>query len=88
MSAYDIEIDQELEKTLSKLDKKDRGNFERVGKKILQVAENPHAGKPLKSILKGKWRVHVGHFVLFYRIDETEKKVVFLDFVHHDDAYQ
>jgi len=32
-------------------------------------------------------RVHIGHFVLTYGIDEKEHKVIFLNLSHHDEAY-
>lgn len=64
MAFYDIETDPELDKTLSKLVKKDRHTFERVGKKIVQIAENPHLGKSMRNVLKKRWRIHVGSFVL------------------------
>ncbi|NQT72261.1 MAG: type II toxin-antitoxin system RelE/ParE family toxin [Chloroflexi bacterium] len=38
--------------------------------------------------MKGKWRVHVGTFVLIYQIEETDKSIVFLEFEHHDEAYK
>jgi len=57
-------------------------------KKILQVAENPYLGKPLHGKLKGKRRVHIGHFVLIYDREEKERRVIFLDFTHHDEAYK
>ena len=41
----------------------------------------------MESNLKGTWRVRVGHFVLFYRINEGEKRLEFYDFEHHDKAY-
>jgi mRNA-degrading endonuclease RelE of RelBE toxin-antitoxin system len=44
--------------------------------------------KPMTASLKGTWRVHVGPFVLFFRINENEKKLEFYDFVHHDEAYE
>jgi len=85
---YSYEIKPELEKSLRKLAGKDKRHYESVVKKILQIAENPEIGKPLRNILKGKRRVHVGHFVLVYEVDKREKKVSFLDFEHHDDVYQ
>ena len=56
-------------------------------KKILQLAEKPYLGKPLRGELKGRRRVHIGHFVLTYGIDEKEHKVIFLNLSHHDEAY-
>ncbi|NKQ39870.1 MAG: type II toxin-antitoxin system RelE/ParE family toxin [Methanosarcinales archaeon] len=52
------------------------------------MAEKPYLGKPLRELLIGKRRVHIGHFVLIYEVNEVEHKVVFLDFAHHDEAYK
>ena len=43
---------------------------------------------PMGNVLKGSWRVHVGHFVLMYVIEEEKKVVRFYKFEHHDKAYQ
>lgn len=85
---YSFEIKEELEKSLQKLAQKDKRHYQSVVKKILQVAENPEMGKPLRNVLKGWRRVHVGHFVLLYEVDEKNKRVIFLDFEHHDRAYK
>ncbi|MGB2841639.1 MAG: type II toxin-antitoxin system mRNA interferase toxin, RelE/StbE family [Halobacteriota archaeon] len=85
---YDIEIGDKLRKKLEKLEKKDKSVYNAIIKKILQIADNPHIGKPLHGKLKGKRRVHIGHFVLIYGIDEKERRVIFLDFTHHDEAYK
>ncbi len=85
---YTFEIKDGLEKSLLKLAKKDRQLYELVVKKILQIAENPNIGKPLRNILKGKKRVHIGHFVLIYAVNNREEKVIFLEFEHHDKAYK
>ena len=34
---------------------------------MVQITENPYLGKPLRGILKGKRRVHTGHFVFIYK---------------------
>jgi YafQ family addiction module toxin component len=85
---YIFEIKKGLEKYLRKLAKKDRQLYEAVTKKILQIAENPTVGKSLRNVLKGKRRVHIGHFVLIYEVDDKEKKVTFIEFEHHDKAYK
>ncbi|MGB3458303.1 MAG: type II toxin-antitoxin system mRNA interferase toxin, RelE/StbE family [Halobacteriota archaeon] len=85
---YDIEIGDKLKKKLEKLEKKDKSIYNTIIKKILQVADNPYIGKPLHGKLKGKKRVHIGHFVLIYGIDDKERGVIFLDFTHHDEAYK
>ncbi|MCL5239403.1 MAG: type II toxin-antitoxin system RelE/ParE family toxin [Candidatus Marsarchaeota archaeon] len=72
---------------MRKLKKADRLAYERIGKKIDELCANPHMAKPMSSYLKGTWRVHVGHFVMLYRINEAEEKLEFYDFEHHDKAY-
>jgi mRNA-degrading endonuclease RelE of RelBE toxin-antitoxin system len=54
----------------------------------LQIAENPTIGKSLRNVLKGKKRLHIGHFILIYEVDDKEKKVTFIEFEHHDKAYK
>lgn len=71
---YLYEIKPQLEKSLQKLAKKDKRYYESVVRKILQIADNPEIGKPLRNVLKGKRRVHIGHFVLIYEVDENEEK--------------
>ena len=85
---YEYEIKDRLSKKLQKVAKKDRVLYEAIMKKILQIADNPYLSKPLHGKLKGKRRVHIGHFVLIYGIDEKERRVIFLDFTHHDEAYK
>lgn len=85
---YEYEVKERVAKKLRKLAKKDRFYYEILVKKILQIAENPFIGKPLRNVLKGKRRVHIDSFVLIYEILEKEHKVVFLDYTHHDKAYK
>jgi mRNA-degrading endonuclease RelE of RelBE toxin-antitoxin system len=66
---YEYEIKDRLSKKLQKVSKRDRVLYESIMKKILQIADNPYIGKPLHGKLKGKRRVHIGHFVYIYGID-------------------
>jgi mRNA-degrading endonuclease RelE of RelBE toxin-antitoxin system len=84
---YTIRLDIVLEKTLDKLKKKDKSLYQRVIHKIIEISKNPELGKPLRNVLKGKRRIQVGPFVLFYSIDKKNEIVTFLEFEHHDDAY-
>ncbi len=77
-----------ITKKLKKLKKKDRVQFEAVRKKIKQILKNPHVYKPLKNILKGRYRVHIGHFVLLFVIHEKENVVEFIEYEHHDKVYK
>ena len=66
--------------------KKDKSLSERVQKKVIEILQNPEHYKPLRNVLKGKRRVHVGHYVILYEIDSDA--VVFHRFKPHDDAYK
>jgi mRNA-degrading endonuclease RelE of RelBE toxin-antitoxin system len=85
--AYIIQLDIVLEKKLDKLKKKDKPLYQRVIHKIIEISKNPELGKPMRNVLKGKRRIQVGPFVLFYSIDKKNEIVTFLEFEHHDDAY-
>lgn len=85
--AYIIQLDIVLEKTLDKLKKKDKPLYQRVIHKIIEISKNPELGKPMRNVLKGKRRIQIGPFVLFYSIDQKNEIVTFLEFEHHDDAY-
>lgn len=85
---YIIQLDNTLETKLDKLKKKDISLYLRVIHKIIEISKNPELGKPLRNVLKGKWRVHIGTFVLVYSIDKKNEIVTFLEFKHHDKAYR
>ena len=85
---YTIQLEKDLELRLKKMKKKDPTIYTRMVNKIVKLSDNPYLGKPLKRILKGKWRVHIGSFVLIYTIDETQRTITFLEFEHHDRAYK
>ncbi len=85
--AYSVSFSEEMEDRLSKLYRRDRTFYNRIAKKIDELRDNPKMGKPMKSVLKGSWRVHVGHFVLMYMIDDRQNLILFYKIEHHDKAY-
>ena len=65
-------------KKLAKLKKKDPAHYNIVRKKIDWVLSNPeHRYKDLHYSMKGISRVHIGHFVLTFRIDNLNKIIYF-----------
>jgi YafQ family addiction module toxin component len=86
--SYDIEIGEKLQRKINKLENKDRQYHNTIINKIIQIAEAPQLGKPLRGVLKGKRRVHIGPFVLIYKVNENEHVVTFIELEHHDDAYK
>ncbi|OIO62937.1 hypothetical protein AUJ83_02010 [Candidatus Woesearchaeota archaeon CG1_02_33_12] len=79
---------EEITKKLAKLKKKDQKQYEKVLKKIDQILDNPqHRYKELHFIMKGVKRVHIGHFVLVFKINHINKIISFEDYDHHDNIY-
>ena len=85
---YDIEIREHLDREFRKLARKDSGQMEAVAKKVQEIAEDPHAYKPLRFPLAGLRRVHIGSYVLLFSIDEARKTIVLEDYEHHDRVYR
>ena len=85
---YNIQFENALEIILQKIKKKDYILYQRIIHKILEISKNPGLGKPLRNVLKGKRRVHVGSFVLVYSIDKKNETVIFINFEHHDKVYR
>lgn len=84
---YSIDIKPNVDKTFSKLEKKDKKQLVLIFNKIEQIKENPYHFKPLRGDMYGARRVHIGSFVLTYEINEKNKRITFLDYEHHDNIY-
>jgi mRNA-degrading endonuclease RelE of RelBE toxin-antitoxin system len=84
--SFRVVIHPDLATVCRKLRAKSPGRYEQLKKKIRSPAKNPESGKPLHPPLRGLWRAHIGHLVLFYAI--RENTVVFLSLVPHDEAYR
>lgn len=86
--AYSLVYDKNFLKRLKKL----RGNspeiYTRLMEKMGEIADNPKHYKPLRNVLRGKRRAHVGSFVVIFSIDEKCGSITFLEFAHHDEAYR
>ncbi len=87
---YFYEIKPNLQKILNKLLKKDKPLCEQVLNKINEIvnAYDVEHYKNLRYNLKDCKRVHIGHFVLVFSFDKTNRIISFLDFDHHDNIYR
>jgi YafQ family addiction module toxin component len=65
--------------------RKNKNLREQIDKKMLQVLETPEAYKNLRTPLQSYRRVHVGSFVITFRIDGDF--VRFVRVAHHDKVY-
>lgn len=84
---YSLEVEEEVSKTFKKMLKKDRKQLEAVHKKIEQVLSDPFQFKPLRHPLEGLRRVHIGSFVLIYKVIDNPPTVRIVKYSHHDEAY-
>lgn len=85
---YTLEVKPDIDKKFSKIKNKNQKQLMIIYKKIEQILENPYHFKPLRGDMKGSRRVHIDKsFVLTYEINEKKKKVVLLDYDHHDRIY-
>jgi len=85
---YAIEIREGLDRTFRKLAKKDSVQMNAIAKKVKEIAEEPHAYKPLRFPLAGKRRVHIESYVLLFSIDEARNTIILEDYSHHDRVYR
>ncbi len=84
---YEIKNKPKVDLIFKKLAKKNPKQLEAITKKLPEIAENPYRFKPLGFVMKRLWRVHFGHFVLVFSIDEHNKTVNLEDYDHHDNVY-
>jgi YafQ family addiction module toxin component len=87
---YNYEIKPSLQKILNKLSKKDSKLCDQVFNKIEEVinSESIEHYKNLRYDLSDFKRVHIGHFVLIFKLDKNLNLISFEDFEHHDSAYK
>jgi len=84
-------IKDKLEKKLVKLKKRDKLIYNIVMNKIdeILICDDIHHYKNLRSPLQKFKRVHIkSSFVLTFKYIESEDKVIFYDFDHHDKIYK
>lgn len=80
---------EEIARKLAKLRKKDPEQYSQVRKKMDSILADPlHSYKFLSHDMKGLNRVHLGHFVLVFKIDRQRETVSFEDYDHHDNIYR
>jgi len=88
--SFKITISAELKKDLAALKRKDKTTYVAVSKKIFQIAlcdgNSIEHFKNLRGNLSNFKRVHIGSFVLIFRI--VDDIIIFEKFDHHDRIYK
>lgn len=76
----------EFKKILEKMSKKDKPGLNKIEDQVYKIISNPFVGKPLRNVMKNYRRVHIGSFVLVYKIENEQ--ITFADYDHHDRIYK
>lgn len=86
MSQYRISVSKTLDPILKKLEKQKPDLHLALSKQLLKIVREPLLGKPLKNVMRGYLRMHVGSYVIVYEIVGDEVRLT--DFDHHDKIYK
>lgn len=85
-SQYILKTSPLFERISKTLKKKKPSLLALLEKQITKVLREPLLGKPLRNVLKNYRRIHLGSFVLVYKIEGNE--IHLIDFDHHDKIYK
>jgi mRNA-degrading endonuclease RelE of RelBE toxin-antitoxin system len=84
---YRVAVHPSVSRNLKKLHNSDRPAYDYVKKRLLLLAYKPEMGSPLEAEFQGKWRIHIGPFVLIYTFDSESNTLTLLVFEHYTRAY-
>lgn len=87
MMTYRVAVHPSVRKNLKKLYSSDRQSYDYVKKRLRLLAYRPEIGNPLEAEFQGKWRIHIGPYVLIYTFDSTSNTLTLLTFEHYTRAY-
>lgn len=81
-----VEITRRAEKDIRRLEKADQ---ERILKALSKLESGPLLGdiRKLKSVTPETWRLRVGNFRIFFRIDAGKQTIYVMHISHRKDAY-
>lgn len=82
-----VAVHPSVSRNLKKLHSLDQPVYDYVKKRFLLLAYKPDMGYPLGAEFQGKWRIHIGPFVLVYTFDSASNIITLLVFEHYTRAY-
>jgi len=89
---FDFDLSDSLRQMLTELERRDKSLAEAVKKKIREVVSRDLKTidfyKNLRKPLQESKRVHVGNFVLIFKVYKERNFILFQRFEHHDRAYR
>jgi mRNA-degrading endonuclease RelE of RelBE toxin-antitoxin system len=84
---YKVALHPSVRRNLTKLYRVDRPGYNYVKHRLRLLAYMPEMGISLEAQFEGKWRIHIGPFVLIYIFDSAENVLTLLVFEHYTRAY-
>jgi mRNA-degrading endonuclease RelE of RelBE toxin-antitoxin system len=84
---YKVIVHPSVRRNLKKLYSLDRPIYDYVKKRLGLLAYKPEMGYPMEAEFQGKWRIHIGPFVLIYTFDSSSNTLTLLIFEHYTQAY-
>jgi mRNA-degrading endonuclease RelE of RelBE toxin-antitoxin system len=87
MMTYRVTVHPSVSKNLKKLYSFDRPAYDYVKTRLRFLAYRPEMGYTLEAEFEGKWRIHIGPYVLIYTFDSTSNTLTLLTFEHYTRAY-
>ncbi len=86
---YNLILSARSEKSLNKIKKKDKKNFEIIVKHLENLCHNPkYYGKPLTGDLAGLWTYRTADFRIIYQIEENKLVVFVIEIEHRKNVYE
>ena len=85
--AYRVALHPSVCRNLKKLYRLDRPEYDYVKQRLRLLAYKPEMGFPLEAEFQGKWRIHIGPYVLVYKFDSITNILTLLVFEHYTWAY-
>lgn len=82
-----VRLSREAEKDLLALLRADRRLYDRIFRKIEQLARQPFSGKPLVGNHKGEYSLRVGDYRIVYELQAGSKSLFVLTVKHRRQVY-
>lgn len=84
---YKVALHSSVRENLKRLYRLDRQGYDHLKHCLHLLAYRSEMGFPLEAEFEGKWRIHIGPFVLVYTFDRDANILTLLVFGHYTRAY-
>ncbi|MBI2890120.1 MAG: type II toxin-antitoxin system RelE/ParE family toxin [Nitrospirae bacterium] len=88
MAAYRVELSGQAERVVRRMARREPLLYRRVAGALDDLAHDPHAGKPLKGRLAGRYSHRVGPYRIIYVLRRAKLLVLVIDIGHRREIYR